>query len=76
MMWKLVRYAVDGEIIATIGCFTAHASIFFNRGSEIDDPEGLLLGSGKALRYITLRTAADAKSAAVKKIIRRAFALK
>lgn len=75
MMWKLIRYAVGGKVVVTIGTFTKHASIFFARGSALADPRGLLEGSGKHLRYITLRTQADAKRAEVKAIVRRAFAL-
>jgi len=75
MMWKLVRYAVDGEVVVTLGTFTKHASMFFARGSEIEDEQGLLDGTGKSLRYITLRTPNDAKGAAVKEILRKAFAL-
>jgi Domain of unknown function (DU1801) len=75
MMWKLVRYLVDGEVVVTIGTFTKHASMFFARGSEIDDGRGLLEGTGKKLRYITLRAPGDAKRAAVKEVLRRACAL-
>lgn len=75
MMWKLVRYAVDGEVVVTIGTFTDHASLFFARGSEIEDEEGLLQGTGKSLRYITLRTPSDARKAAVKGLVHKAFAL-
>jgi hypothetical protein len=74
MMWKLVRYAVDGEVVLTLGTFTRHASMFFARGSEIEDEQGLLQGTGKALRYVTLRTADDATGPAVEKIVRAAFA--
>jgi hypothetical protein len=75
MMWKLVRYRVHGEVVVTIGTFTKHASMFFARGSEVDDGRGLLEGKGKKLRYITLRAPADAKRAAVKEVVRKAFAL-
>jgi hypothetical protein len=75
MMWKLARYAVAGEVVVTIGAFTKHASIFFARGNELADPTGLLSGSGKSLRYITLRTPKDVTSAAVRAIVRHAFEL-
>ena len=75
MMWKLVRYVVNGEVVVTIGTFTKHASMFFARGSGLDDGHGLLQGRGKILRYITLRAPADAKQAAVKDLLRKAFAL-
>ena len=75
MMWKLARYVIDGTVVVTIGTFTRHSSMFFARGSELDDGSGLLQGTGKKLRYITLRTPADARRAAVKKVLRQAFAL-
>ena len=75
MMWKLVRYAVDGEVVVTIGTFRNHSSIFFARGTELDDDESVLEGGGKALRYLTLRRPVDAKSAALKSLIRQAFLL-
>src|SRR5262249_31750664 len=75
MMWKLVRYVIGGKVVVSIGTFTKHASIFFARGSELVDAHGLLEGAGKSLRYITLRTPADAKRAEVKAIVRQAFAL-
>jgi hypothetical protein len=75
MMWKLVRYVINGEVVVTIGTFTKHSSMFFARGSGLDDEHGLLEGTGENLRYITLRTPADAKRAAVTDVLRKAFAL-
>jgi len=74
-MWKLARYALDDANVMAIGTFPKHASLFFYRGSELDDGSGLMKGSGKDLRYITLNAPADAERAAVKRVVRRAFAL-
>jgi hypothetical protein len=74
-MWKLVRYAVDGSYVVGVGTFTNHSTLFFYRGREIDDGSGLLQGSGKDSRFITLRAPADAESAAVKRLLRKAFKL-
>ena len=74
-MWKLARYAVNDANVVAIGAFPKHASLFFYRGSEIDDGSGLLQGSGKDLRYITLNSPADAERATVKRVVRKAFAL-
>jgi hypothetical protein len=49
--------------------------MFFARGNGLGDGHGLLEGSGKNLRYITLRAPGDAKQAAVKDLLRKAFAL-
>jgi len=73
MMWKLVRYAVDGESVVGVGTFTNHSALFFYRGRELDDEGGLLQGSGKDSRFITLRSPADAERPAVKRLVRNAF---
>jgi hypothetical protein len=75
MMWKIARYAVDGENVVGIGTFTKHSALFFYRGRELDDGSGLLQGGGKDSRFITLRTAADVDRPAVKRLVRQAFKL-
>jgi hypothetical protein len=74
-MWKLVRYAVDGENVVGVGTFTNHSTLFFYRGRELDDKSGLLQGTGKDSRYITLRSPADAELPAVKRLAKQAFKL-
>lgn len=74
-MWKLVHYAVDGAYVAGIGTYPGYASLFFLRGRELDDASGLLEGGGKDMRFIRLRTPVDAKRPALRRIVRRAFAL-
>jgi uncharacterized protein DUF1801 len=75
MMWKLVRYAVDGENVVGIGTFPAHSTLYFYRGRELDDGSGLLQGGGKEMRSITLRAPADVERPAVKQMVRKAFRL-
>jgi hypothetical protein len=75
MMWKLVRYAVGGKPVVGVGTFTSHSTIFFYRGRELDDGSGLLQGSGKDTRFVTLRSPADAEKPAVKRLVRAAFKL-
>jgi hypothetical protein len=74
-MWKIVRYAVDGANVVGIGTFARHSTMFFYRGRELDDSSGMLEGSGKDSRFITLRTPADAERPAVKRMVRKAFKL-
>jgi hypothetical protein len=74
-MWKIVRYAVDGENVVGIGTFPRHSTLFFYRGRELDDGSGLLEGSGKDSRFITLHAPADAERPAVKQLLRKAFKL-
>jgi hypothetical protein len=74
-MWKIVRYAVDGANVVGIGTFPGHSTLFFYRGRELDDGSGLLEGSGKDSRFVTLRVPADAERPAVKRLVRKAFQL-
>ncbi len=74
-MWKIVRYTIDGENVVGIGTFARHSTMFFYRGRELDDSSGLLEGSGKDSRFITLRAPADAERPAVKRLLREAFKL-
>jgi Domain of unknown function (DU1801) len=73
MMWKLVRYTAGGEPVVGIGTFTNHSALYFFRGVELDDGSGLLEGGGKLMRFITLRSPADAARPAVKRMVRKAF---
>jgi len=74
-MWKIVRYAVDGQNVVGIGTFPRHSTLFFYRGRELDDGSGLLEGSGKDSRFLTLKAPADAEHPAVKRLLQKAFEL-
>ena len=74
-MWKIIRYTLDGVDVAGIGTFATYASLYFYRGRELEDGSGLLEGGGKDMRFIRLRTPADAEVAATKRIVRKAFTL-
>jgi hypothetical protein len=74
-MWKIVKYAVDGANVVGIGTFTDHATLFFYRGRELDDGSGMLKGSGKDSRFLTLRGPSDAERPVVKQLVQRAFKL-
>jgi len=73
MMWKLARYAVDGSNVVGVGTFADHSTLFFYRGRDLDDGSGLLQGSGKDTRFVTLSSASDAERPEVKRLIRNAF---
>lgn len=74
-MWKIVRYAVNEENVLGIGTFPRHSTLFFYRGRELHDGSGLLEGSGKDSRFITLRAPADVERPAVKRLVEKAFKL-
>src|SRR6202048_1284111 len=74
-MWKIVRYAVDGTNVVGIGTFARHSTLFFYRGRELDDGSGLLEGSGKDSRFITLKAPVAAEHPAVQRLLGEAFKL-
>ena len=74
-MWKIARYAVDGANVVGIGTYPGHSNLFFYRGRELDDGSGWLEGGGKEMRFITLRTPADAAQPQVKRMLKKAFEL-
>jgi hypothetical protein len=74
-MWKLVRYAAGGANVVGIGTFADRATLYFYRGTELDDGSGFLQGGGKEMRFITLRQPADAGRPPVKGMVKKAFKL-
>ena len=44
------------------------------RGSELDDPRGLLEGSGKVHRYIQMKSAADLRRPGVSALVKATYA--
>ena len=74
-MWKLARYSVGDDYVVGIGTFSTYAALFFTHGRELDDGSGLLEGSGKDARFTRLRTPSDAAQPALRRVLRRAFAI-
>jgi hypothetical protein len=51
-----------------------YVSLIFLRGTELNDPDGLLEGTGKKLMHVNLRGAADLKRPALRRLMKRAVA--
>lgn len=77
-----VREAIhDGCPVACVGdvafgyvnAFTAHASVGFFRGATLPDPEGLLEGTGKAMRHVKLRPGRAIDERALSELIVAAY---
>jgi hypothetical protein len=66
--WKIPSFDSNGTVC---GFMTGreHVTFIFLRGAALPDPEGLLEGTGKSLRHVKVRTAADVKKQALKKLI-------
>ncbi len=66
--------ACAGEAaFAYVNAFTAHVNVGFFRGAELDDPDGLLEGSGKFMRHVKLKPDSTVDAAALKRLIGSAY---
>jgi hypothetical protein len=65
---------VEDAAFAYVGVFKAHVSVGFFFGAELDDPAGLLEGSGKRMRHVQCRPGALPDAAALQLLIEAAYA--
>jgi hypothetical protein len=56
-----------------VNAFTNHVNVGFFRGAEIDDPDGLLEGTGKFMRHVKLRPETEIDRDALVKLIETAY---
>jgi hypothetical protein len=72
----------DGCPVACVGdvpfgyvnVFKDHVNVGFFLGAELEDPTGLLQGSGRRMRHVKLRPGVDVDVAAVGALIQAAYA--
>jgi hypothetical protein len=55
--------------------YKQHVSLEFSRGTEMDDPDGILEGKGKYRRHIKLVDPADIRDKSVRSYVEQAFSL-
>src|SRR5580765_6906629 len=58
--------------ICLLVAYRDHVNLMFPRGVDLNDPKGLLEGSGKAMRHVKLLTPEDADTPAVRQLIAQA----
>ena len=56
-----------------VDAFRAHANVGFFFGAELDDPAGLLEGTGKRMRHVKLRRGGEVNAAALSELIAAAY---
>jgi hypothetical protein len=64
------RVIDDG--ICHINVFVRQVNLGFSRGAELDDPKGVLRGTGNAMRHITLKTRSDLERPEIRAYLRQA----
>lgn len=55
-----------------IAVYSKHVNLGFNDGATLDDPKGILQGSGNRIRHISIKTPEDIARPAIRAYIRRA----
>jgi hypothetical protein len=80
LIWPKLRMASFGigprkltQHYAYIAVQADHINLGFYHGTSLQDPDGLLVGSGKALRHIKIRDASFASNPAVRGLLRQAI---
>ena len=63
-----------GHTFCSIAAFPKHAHFGFYYGSQIADPEKLLLGKGNQYRYIIIKEQKDLPKPYIKKLLKEAYA--
>ena len=73
---KTVGYGVGPKKMSEHFCYLAPQSNYLNigffYGAELDDPDGLLEGTGKLLRHIKVRSLEGLRNPAILKLLRQA----
>jgi len=71
------QFGYDGWGMSALAPYTKWASLAFLRGAALDDPDGLLEGSGAAVRHVKLRSAAQLaeRRGAIKRLLEAAARL-
>ena len=65
---------LSADAIVSLAAYPKWVTLFFLRGADLDDPARLLEGSGKQVRSIRLRGAADLDRPEVQALIVQALA--
>ena len=69
-------YSITGKMsdaFVQVNVYPKGVNLMFNRGAELEDPEGVLVGDGKIIRHIKVRRPEDLKNRHLRKFIRAAL---
>ncbi len=62
----------QGQGFIHIATYAEHVNLGFDRGTELEDPDGKLKGTGKLIRHIRLNSIADVRDDSVIQLIAQA----
>lgn len=61
--------------ICHVAVYAQHVNLGFHKGAQLDDPAGVLRGSGKSIRHVRIATPADLRQPALRPLLRQAQAI-
>lgn len=64
---------VDDAAFAYVNVFKTHTNVGFFHGADLEDPTGLLEGTGKHMRHVKVRAGESLDSAALEELINAAY---
>jgi hypothetical protein len=64
---------VDDAPFGYVNSFASHVNVGLFYGALLEDPEGLLEGSGKRMRHVKLKTGSQTNAAALNRLIDAAY---
>lgn len=76
--WSSVYYTFTGSpknLVIAIGPMPDRINLYFGRGADLADPQGLLEGTGKKMRHVKVYDAKQIRSRALAALIKSAVAL-
>jgi hypothetical protein len=71
-----IGYGPTGRLsdgICHIAVYSKHVNLGFNDGATLPDPKGILHGTGKMIRHITVKTAEDVTRPEIRAYLRHAI---
>lgn len=71
LAWKIALYNDPGEVCG-IQLVSKHCNLYFSKGAMLEDPEGLLEGTGKSIRHVKVRSTDDMPVEHLKNLIAEA----
>lgn len=74
--WRCVAFGVGpkmGQMVCAVIPHKQHVNLQLMHGASLDDPAGLLEGTGKAVRHVKVRTDQDAAKKVIKDLIKAGF---
>src|SRR5689334_17982029 len=72
-----IGYSFTGKPLKDGFChivtYTTHVNLGFNRGAQLPDPNGILIGEGKSIRHITIRNQSELERPFVRRYLQAAI---